>query len=94
MVATVINDGNPNNDDNAIVAHQLVQASQIMQYGEEDIPEARFAFDLSPMAVRIAREPKPFYSFITSMCAVIGGTFTVFGLMNGVLGVVFKAKKI
>jgi hypothetical protein len=65
-----------------------------MVYADEDIPEARFAFDISPMAVRISKEPRPLYSFITSVCAIIGGTFTVFGLLNAVLSTVFKSKKI
>ena len=93
VVTTVINDRNPRYDEGAIVAYQMVQASQIMEYIEEDVPEARFSFDISPMAVRIAKEPRPLYQFVTSVCAIIGGSFTVFGLFNGILSVLFKPKK-
>ena len=93
VVSTVINDRASADDSGAITAFQMVQASQVMVYAEEDIPEARFSFDIAPMAVRISRQPKPFYQFVTSMCAVLGGTFTVVGLVQGVLGVMFKPKK-
>jgi hypothetical protein len=58
------------------------------------IPEARFSYDLSPMSVVISKKSKKLYEFITSICAVIGGTFTVVGLLSGFLGVIFKPKKI
>jgi hypothetical protein len=46
------------------------------------------------MAVNVARVSKKWYEFLTSMCALVGGTFTVVGLLSGVLGVLFKPKKI
>lgn len=79
---------------NAVLAYQMVASSQIMMYQEEDVPEARFSYDLSPMSVTISRKGKHWYEFITSMCALIGGTFTVVGLLSGFLNMVFKPKKI
>ena len=64
-----------------------------MQYTNDEIPEARFSYDLSPMAVVVERKRKHLYEFITSIAAVIGGTFTVVGLISSFLGVVFKAGK-
>jgi hypothetical protein len=64
------------------------------QYEEEDVPQARFSYDLAPMSVTIIRKGKRFYEFITSMCAVIGGTFTVAGLLSAFLNTIFKSKKI
>eukprot|EP00607_Mallomonas_marina_P001957 CAMPEP_0182428972 /NCGR_PEP_ID=MMETSP1167-20130531/25169_1 /TAXON_ID=2988 /ORGANISM="Mallomonas Sp, Strain CCMP3275" /LENGTH=386 /DNA_ID=CAMNT_0024612237 /DNA_START=330 /DNA_END=1490 /DNA_ORIENTATION=+ len=77
-----------------VMAYQIVQSSQVMQYYEEDVPEARFTYDLSPMAVVVTRKGKKWYEFITSICALIGGTFTVVGLISGFLSIIFKAKKI
>ena len=57
------------------------------------MPEARFSYDLSPMAVVIKKKGKHWYEFVTSMCALVGGTFTVVGLVSGVMNSVFKAKK-
>ena len=79
---------------NEILAYQMVQSSQIMHYQEEEIPEARFSYDLSPMAVDIEIRGKPWYQFITSMCALIGGVFTVSGLLASFLGLLLKQKKI
>ena len=64
------------------------------QYDDTEIPEARFSYDLSPMAVMIVTKGKKWYEFITSICALIGGTFTVLGLLSGFLSTIFKAKKI
>jgi len=65
-----------------------------MNYNEDDVPEARFSYDLSPMSVLITRKGKPMYEFVTSICAIIGGTFTVFSLLSGALSLVFKSKRI
>ena len=64
------------------------------QYIDEEVPEARFSYDLSPMAVLIKKKGKKWYEFVTSMCALIGGTFTVVGLLSSFLNLVFKNKKI
>lgn len=82
------------NSKDSVLAYQIVQSSQVMKYFEEDVPEARFTYDLSPMAVVITRKGKKWYEFITSICALIGGTFTVVGLISGFLSIIFKAKKI
>lgn len=65
-----------------------------VQYQDTDVPEARFSYDLSPMSVTIIRKGKRFYEFLTSMCALVGGTFTVMGLLSGFLNNIFKPKKI
>mmetsp|Transcript_7948 Transcript_7948/g.13183 ORF Transcript_7948/g.13183 Transcript_7948/m.13183 type:complete len:464 (+) Transcript_7948:78-1469(+) len=78
----------------AFLAYQMVDSSQVMQYTEEDVPEARFSYDISPMSVRITRKGKQWYEFLTSMCALIGGTFTVVGLLSGFLNAILKPKKL
>jgi hypothetical protein len=65
-----------------------------LQYSEDDIPEARFAYDLSPMSVNVVKKGKQWYEFLTSICALIGGTFTMVGLISGFLNAIFKSKKI
>ena len=72
----------------------MVASSQSMMYAEDDIPEARFTYDISPMGVVISRKGKRWYEFVTSICALIGGTFTVVGLLSGFLNIIFKAKKL
>lgn len=76
-----------------LLAYQIVVSSQVMRYGNEEVPEARFSYDLSPMAVVIEKTGKRWYEFATSIAALIGGTFTVVGLLSSFLGIMFKAGK-
>ncbi|CAN0901066.1 Protein disulfide-isomerase 5-4 [Linum grandiflorum] len=50
-----------------------------------DIPVAKFHFELSPMQVLITEIPKSFSHFITNVCAIIGGIFTVAGILDSIL---------
>jgi len=94
VVSTHVELSNKYLGSNAALLYQMVQSSQNMMYEETEIPEARFSYDISPMAVVVTRKGKHWYEFITSMCALIGGTFTVVGLISGFLNVIFKPKKI
>ncbi|KAI3466221.1 hypothetical protein Pfo_022884 [Paulownia fortunei] len=49
------------------------------------IPVAKFHFELSPMQVLITENSKSFSHFITNVCAIIGGVFTVAGIMDSIL---------
>jgi len=93
VVTTMLEIGR-NRGKNAILAYQMVQSSQMMQYQDGEIPDARFSYDLSPMAVAVEMKGKALYEFITSICALIGGTFTVVGLLSNFLNIVFKSKKL
>lgn len=94
VVSTHLELGSRYMGDNAILAYQMVQSSQMMQYDEDSVPEARFSYDISPMSVVISRQGKAWYEFITSICAIIGGTFTVISLFNSFLSVLFKEKRV
>ncbi|CAK9175530.1 unnamed protein product [Ilex paraguariensis] len=50
-----------------------------------DIPTAKFHFELSPMQVLVTENPKSFSHFITNLCAIIGGVFTVAGILDSIL---------
>jgi hypothetical protein len=52
---------------------------------ENNIPAAKFSYDMSPMTVVVQEHRIPFYHFLTSLCAIIGGVFTVIGLVDSVL---------
>lgn len=49
------------------------------------IPVAKFHFELSPMQVLITEKSKSFSHFITNICAIIGGVFTVAGIVDSIL---------
>lgn len=56
-------------------------------------PQAKFSFDLSPTAVVIIQGGKRWYEFVTSLCAIIGGVFTVISLLDGAIYSVAKQVK-
>jgi hypothetical protein len=76
-----------------IVGYQMLAQSQIMHYNEMDVPEAKFSYDLSPMAVLVSSKGRRWYDFVTSVCAIIGGTFTVVGIVDAVLYKIIKGGK-
>lgn len=57
------------------------------------VPEAKFSFDLSPTAVVIIQGGKRWYEFVTSVCAIVGGVFTVISLLDGAVYSIGKQVK-
>ncbi|XP_031501169.1 protein disulfide isomerase-like 5-4 [Nymphaea colorata] len=49
------------------------------------IPVAKFHFELSPMQVLVTEVTRSFSHFITNVCAIIGGVFTVAGILDSIL---------
>jgi len=76
------------------VLYQFLQQSQVVHYEAVNVPEARFSYDLSPMSVLVERKGRKWYDYLTSLCAIIGGTFTTLGLIDATLYKVFKPKKL
>eukprot|EP00904_Undaria_pinnatifida_P013499 jgi/Undpi1/927/HiC_scaffold_10.g04391.m1 len=74
--------------------YQMMISSQTMPYSVEQVPEAKFSYDLSPMSVYIKQRRRKWYDFLTSVLAIVGGTFTVVGVLDNILFRVVKQKKI
>ncbi|XP_063435409.1 endoplasmic reticulum-Golgi intermediate compartment protein 1-like isoform X1 [Mytilus trossulus] len=57
---------------------------EVMQYGHGGrvVPAIWFRYELSPITVRYIEKNKPFYTFLTTVCAIVGGTFTVAGIID------------
>ena len=53
--------------------------------GAGSLPGIFFFYDLSPVQVTYQEERRTFISFLTSACAIIGGLFTVAGIVEGTL---------
>lgn len=66
-------------------AYQIVQSSQLSYYRDDIIPEAKFIFDLSPIAVTYTSKTTRWYDYVTSVMAIIGGTFTVVGMLESTI---------
>ncbi|XP_071545931.1 endoplasmic reticulum-Golgi intermediate compartment protein 1-like [Panulirus ornatus] len=54
-------------------------------HGGRVVPAVWFRYDLTPITVKYHRKRPPFYSFITTVCAIVGGTFTVAGIIDSFL---------
>jgi hypothetical protein len=62
------------------------------QYRDDNqIASAKFTYDLSPMSVILSERRIPLYHFLTSICAIIGGVFTVIGLLDSVVYIGFNS---
>ena len=47
-------------------------------------------YDLSPIKVRIVEDGNRLSGFLTSVCAIVGGIFTVMSLLDGAMHSWFK----
>lgn len=48
-------------------------------------PTIWFRYDLNPITVKYIEYRKPIYTFLTTICAIIGGTFTVAGIIDSLI---------
>mgnify|MGYP003870079713 CR=1 FL=1 len=74
-------------------AYQILQNSQLSYYRSDVVPEAKFMYDLSPIAVSYEWESRTWYDYITSVMAIIGGTFTVVGMLESTITTVSKGTR-
>ncbi|CAL5224040.1 g6662 [Coccomyxa viridis] len=54
-------------------------------YDTAEIPSAKFTYDLSPIQILVSEKHRAWYHFITTTCAIIGGVFTVAGIVDGLV---------
>lgn len=54
------------------------------------LPGVFFFYDFSPIAVRISERGRSVTHFLTAICAIIGGVFTIMGLVDGGLDYVLE----
>jgi len=62
--------------------HFTAASSTVTHHGS---PAITFSYDLSPMQILIAEETEGLFRFVVYCFAILGGGFTVFGLVDGVL---------
>jgi len=53
--------------------------------GDSGLPGVFFMYEFSPMMVKVSERSKSFLHFLTSLCAIVGGVFTVAGLLDAFL---------
>ncbi len=54
-------------------------------HGGKVIPAVWFRYDLNPITVKYHESRPPLYHFLTTVCAIVGGTFTVAGIIDSCL---------
>jgi len=84
IVPTIFEDTYGNTD----VSYQYTYAySNYVSYshGGRSSSAIWFRYDLNPITVKYHERRQPIYSFLTSVCAIIGGTFTVAGIIDSLL---------
>jgi Endoplasmic reticulum vesicle transporter len=53
----------------------------------------KFIFDLSPIAVSYSTRSRHWYDYMTSIFAIIGGTFTAIGILESSIAKALSARK-
>lgn len=53
--------------------------------GEHGLPGVFVIYELAPLMVKYSEKTKSFLHFLTSVCAIIGGVFTVAGLVDSAI---------
>ena len=53
--------------------------------GQHGLPGVFFMYDISPMMIRVYEERRSFMHFLTGVCAIVGGVFTVAGMVDSTL---------
>jgi hypothetical protein len=76
-----------------IKAYQIIQSSQLALYRNDQIPEAKFSLDLSPISVSYRTTSRHWYDYLTSLMAIIGGMFTVVGLVEATINTAVTRKR-
>jgi len=74
-------------------AYQIVQNSQLAMYRNDIVPEAKFIYDLSPISVAYKRGGRHWYDYFTSLMAIIGGTFTMVGMLESGINAAMSRKR-
>ena len=73
--------------------YRILCNSQLSTYREHIVPEAKFSYDLSPISVSYVEESRHWYDYITGVLAIVGGTFTVVGMLESSMGSLSSKKK-
>ncbi|GFS01522.1 endoplasmic reticulum-Golgi intermediate compartment protein 2 [Elysia marginata] len=54
--------------------------------GSHGVPGIFVKYDLSSLMIRIKEVHRPFWQFVVRMCGIVGGIFSVSGMLNALMG--------
>jgi len=72
----------PTRFDNKVVVYQSTVQSHLADVEITSVPQARFQYIFSPLSILVSTDSRPFYDFLTSVFAIIGGTYTFISLVD------------
>jgi hypothetical protein len=70
-------------DNQEFFVHQFTANTN--EYQAHGLPALFFRYDLSPVTVKFSQDQESFFHFLVQVCAIIGGVFTVSGLVEGAI---------
>lgn len=67
------------------ILYQMTHSDRVRRLPKDTqkAPQARFSYDFSPMSVVVKENSKRWYEFLTSLFAILGGTYTIVELTSG-----------
>lgn len=68
-------------------------SNNIQRFAE--VPSVRINYDIVPIIVHVKSKFTSFYTFLTRLCAILGGVFTITGIVTAIVdaGVTTMLKK-
>lgn len=81
VVPTSYNFGSVRSSENSPF-YQMTTQSRTVILDEAEIPKAQFSFHISPVSLVITHTREAWYQFVTSACAIVGGTYTVIKIFS------------
>ncbi|KAM3922625.1 endoplasmic reticulum-Golgi intermediate compartment protein 3 isoform 2-T2 [Leptodactylus fuscus] len=66
----------------SVTRHEKIASGLI---GDQGLPGVFVLYELSPMMVKLTEKHRSFTHFLTGVCAIIGGVFTVAGLIDSLI---------
>jgi len=64
-----------------VIAHgYVVHSNNIQRFAE--VPSVRINYDILPIIVHVQSKFETFYTFLTRLCAILGGVFTITGIVS------------
>jgi hypothetical protein len=59
-----------------------------------EVPQVKFSYDFSPLTLILRKSSRPWYDFVTSLIAIIGGTYAVVQLCGGAADNIHLARRV
>eukprot|EP00931_Biecheleriopsis_adriatica_P077690 TRINITY_DN511_c0_g1_i2.p1 TRINITY_DN511_c0_g1~~TRINITY_DN511_c0_g1_i2.p1 ORF type:complete len:492 (-),score=76.06 TRINITY_DN511_c0_g1_i2:75-1550(-) len=63
-------------------AYQFLYQGRVSKLPDGQIPQAQIHYDIEPFSIYMKRDEKRWYDFMTSLLAILGGSFVVMRLMS------------